>query len=95
MTPKNSGWALTNAFLASRRLATVASHDSASNPPATLSKLTNEPVSGITFMNASSAKMHNPIVRSAITIVTNALVPLNRGGLRANVAFTTGLEYTF
>ena len=29
------------------------------------------------------------------TIVTNALVPLNRGGLRANVTYTAGVEYTF
>jgi len=29
------------------------------------------------------------------TIVTNALVPLNRGGLRANVTYTAGLEYAF
>jgi hypothetical protein len=31
----------------------------------------------------------------AITIVTNALVPLNKGGLRGNLAWTTGLEYRF
>lgn len=32
---------------------------------------------------------------SGITIVTNALVPLNRGGLRANVTYTTGVELAF
>jgi hypothetical protein len=30
-----------------------------------------------------------------LTIVLNALWPLNRGGLRPNVAWTTGLEYNF
>jgi len=30
---------------------------------------------------------------SKITIVTNALFPLNKGGLRGNLAWTTGLEY--
>jgi hypothetical protein len=29
------------------------------------------------------------------TVVTNALIPLNRGGLRANVTYTLGLEYPF
>jgi len=29
------------------------------------------------------------------TIVTNALIPLNRGGLRANITYTTGLEFAF
>jgi len=29
------------------------------------------------------------------TVITNALVPLNRGGLRADVLFTLGLEYGF
>jgi hypothetical protein len=29
------------------------------------------------------------------TIITNALVPLNRGGLRANVLWTFGAEYNF
>ena len=32
---------------------------------------------------------------TGFTIVTNALVPLNRGGLRANVTYTTGLEFSF
>ncbi|MEO8623287.1 MAG: hypothetical protein ABI625_19580 [bacterium] len=32
---------------------------------------------------------------NGFTIVTNALVPLNRGGLRANVTYTTGLEFSF
>jgi hypothetical protein len=27
--------------------------------------------------------------------VTNALIPLNRGGIRANITFTTGLEFAF
>jgi hypothetical protein len=29
------------------------------------------------------------------TVVTNALIPLNRGGLRANGTYTVGLEYAF
>lgn len=32
---------------------------------------------------------------SGITIVTNALVPLNNGGIRGNLVWTTGLEYNF
>ena len=32
---------------------------------------------------------------NGFTVVTNALVPLNRGGLRANVIYTTGLEFAF
>jgi hypothetical protein len=32
---------------------------------------------------------------SGFTIVTNALVPLNRGGLRSNVTYTTGVEFSF
>jgi hypothetical protein len=32
---------------------------------------------------------------NGVTIVTNALVPLNRGGLRANLTYTLGLEYAF
>jgi len=32
---------------------------------------------------------------SGFTLVTNALVPLNRGGLRANVTYTAALEYPF
>jgi hypothetical protein len=32
---------------------------------------------------------------SGFTLVTNALVPLNRGGLRANVTYTMALEYPF
>lgn len=32
---------------------------------------------------------------NGFTIVTNALVPLNRGGLRANVTYTGGLEFSF
>ena len=32
---------------------------------------------------------------NGFTIVTNALVPLNRGGLRANVTYTTGVEFSF
>ena len=34
-------------------------------------------------------------VPAGFTIVTNALVPLNRGGLRANITYTTGLEFAF
>jgi hypothetical protein len=29
------------------------------------------------------------------TLVLNALFPLNRGGLRANLVYTAGIEYTF
>jgi hypothetical protein len=32
---------------------------------------------------------------NGFTIVTNALVPLNRGGIRANITYTTGLEFAF
>ncbi len=32
---------------------------------------------------------------NGFTLVTNALVPLNRGGLRANVTYTAGLEFSF
>ena len=32
---------------------------------------------------------------NGFTILTNALVPLNRGGLRANVTYTAGLEFSF
>jgi hypothetical protein len=32
---------------------------------------------------------------SGVTIVTNALVPLNQGGMRGNFAWTAGVEYTF
>jgi hypothetical protein len=32
---------------------------------------------------------------NGFTLVTNALVPLNRGGLRANVSYTTGVEFSF
>ena len=32
---------------------------------------------------------------NGITVLTNALVPINRGGLRANFTTTLGLEYTF
>jgi hypothetical protein len=32
---------------------------------------------------------------NGFTVVTNALVPLNRGGLRANVTYTVGLEFAF
>jgi hypothetical protein len=30
-----------------------------------------------------------------VALITNALVPLNRGGLRANILWTLGLEYSF
>ncbi|HET7297011.1 MAG TPA: transporter [Gemmatimonadales bacterium] len=33
--------------------------------------------------------------RAGITLVANTLFPLNRGGLRPNVLWTTGLEYNF
>jgi hypothetical protein len=29
------------------------------------------------------------------TVIANALVPVNRGGLRPNVLWTLGLEYSF
>jgi hypothetical protein len=32
---------------------------------------------------------------SGITIVANSIWPLNRGGLRPNVLWTAGLEYSF
>jgi hypothetical protein len=32
---------------------------------------------------------------NGFTVLANALVPLNRGGLRANVTYTTGLEFGF
>jgi hypothetical protein len=32
---------------------------------------------------------------SGVVIITNALVPLNKGGMRGNLAWTTGLEYRF
>ncbi|HXI19951.1 MAG TPA: hypothetical protein VNH46_02645, partial [Gemmatimonadales bacterium] len=32
---------------------------------------------------------------SGVTFVTNALVPLNQGGMRGNVEWTAGVEYTF
>jgi len=35
------------------------------------------------------------VTHSGITIVANTLWPLNRGGLRANVLWTAGLEYNF
>jgi hypothetical protein len=34
-------------------------------------------------------------VPGGFTAVTNALVPLNRGGLRADLVYTAGLEYSF
>jgi hypothetical protein len=35
------------------------------------------------------------VTENGFTIVTNALVPLNRGGLRANITYTTGIEFAF
>ena len=35
------------------------------------------------------------VTPSGLTIVTNSLWPLNKGGLRANIAWTLGLEYNF
>jgi hypothetical protein len=32
---------------------------------------------------------------NGFTILTNALVPLNRGGLRANITYTAGVEFVF
>ena len=32
---------------------------------------------------------------SGLTVLTNALIPINRGGLRANLTTTFGLEYSF
>lgn len=32
---------------------------------------------------------------NGLTVVTNALVPLNDGGMRGNVVWTTGIEYNF
>jgi hypothetical protein len=32
---------------------------------------------------------------NGFTLLANALVPLNRGGLRPNITYTTGLEYSF
>jgi hypothetical protein len=34
-------------------------------------------------------------IPNGFTAITNALIPLNRGGLRANVTYTAGLEYAF
>jgi hypothetical protein len=34
-------------------------------------------------------------IPNGFTAITNALVPLNRGGLRANVTYTAGLEFAF
>jgi hypothetical protein len=33
-------------------------------------------------------------MRSGVTLVTNALIPILRGGLQANSAFTFGVDYT-
>jgi len=35
------------------------------------------------------------VTDNGFTIITNALVPLNRGGLRANLTYTTGVEFAF
>jgi len=32
---------------------------------------------------------------NSFTVVANALVPLNRGGVRPNVIYTTALEFNF
>lgn len=34
-------------------------------------------------------------IPNGFTAITNALIPLNRGGLRANVTYTAGLEFAF
>ena len=31
----------------------------------------------------------------SVTVVLNSLFPLNRGGLRADLIYTAGIEYTF
>jgi hypothetical protein len=33
--------------------------------------------------------------KKGLTFIVNALLPLNRGGLRASTLWTTGLEYGF
>jgi hypothetical protein len=35
------------------------------------------------------------VTSPGLTIITNALIPLNNGGLRPDVAWTLGLEYNF
>ncbi len=35
------------------------------------------------------------VTDNGFTIIANALIPLNRGGLRPNVSYTTGLEFAF
>jgi hypothetical protein len=35
------------------------------------------------------------VIPNGFTAIANALVPLNRGGLRANVTYTAGLEFAF
>ena len=35
------------------------------------------------------------VTGSGVTIVTNALIPLNRGGLRSNVIYTGAVEHSF
>jgi hypothetical protein len=35
------------------------------------------------------------VIPNGFTAIVNALVPLNRGGLRANVTYTAGLEFAF
>lgn len=35
------------------------------------------------------------VTAPGLLIITNALIPLNKGGLRTNVGFTVGLEYSF
>jgi hypothetical protein len=35
------------------------------------------------------------VTSPGLTIITNALIPLNDGGLRPDVAWTLGLEYNF
>lgn len=32
---------------------------------------------------------------NGFTVVTNALIPLNRGGIRASITYTTGIEFAF
>ena len=45
------------------------------------------------IVNGSLGLKISPV--TGTTIVTNLLVPLNRGGLRADAIYTVGMEYTF
>ena len=45
--------------------------------------------------NRANASLGFKFKAGAPTIVTNALIPLVRGGLQPNVVWTTGLEFNF